>query len=336
MVKLINGLPDGLLPYSPPKSRYIEVSVPELPVGDAGHKNAMQSDGLGSSFSEVKTASYFRCVRLPNGQTLPTPDHEQEERRLFPRFLRCDCCLDDDAMVVAPAPSKDEEENRGAWKNESDWFTKRDEFIQQLASTSQPQPNLHNICGLCAAIFSASDILRHRSWRRLLSAYFSTSPRVFESFQHHLNPLALKESAESCHCCHMIWKSLSPEQQLILLNGDKKICTLARTQGGWNVPESNYSRRRRIRLIIRKGGRSNLTQAINPAFRSKSRKSLFSEFWTEERDIWIIPHFGGMKRPQRWYNGVVAANANAIATYDEYVDPFLVAAPSTECSFKSN
>src|SRR5689334_1959017 len=113
-----------------------------------------KADFVASSSSSV----YFPKAFLERGvRKLNTPLFEVSERKAFPHFLRCHCCLNDDAKLSYCCRTPDEErlfEQQDHWTStiarERERFLAQSKTVQNDRISRRTEHGVHKLCHRCA------------------------------------------------------------------------------------------------------------------------------------------------------------------------------------------
>ena len=251
---------------------------------------------------------YFPRDKLSAEKSLSRPQLKTYECQMFPRFLRCSCCINDSCITCPKSIGYDSEQSANNFPERlKHRLNVRSKFLAHTVSrssslnTDEPTSavNPHLLCNVCLWICCSSSILQARDALNPIR-HFSPHIRERECFEHYSIPQMLFDSAKNgCHLCTLIMSSMSPEQHQSLFDTDstledqrRRALEEASEDGGKQAIEEKYRRLRRVRLTI-----ETFDGDIQP--RDSQLKNVHS-LEISKGGAQIVPHFGKFHRPRRW------------------------------------
>lgn len=276
---------------------------------------------------------YHPRKKLPKGKALPQPDHEREERRAFPYFLRCSCCIDAAPIHVADVePTTGGRYSSGREQHE-DWNINRTSFLQKPPTCHLggfpvgDSLDLHRLCSVCKNLCASSRILNFLG-QSSFCHHFRLQLRDVENLVHHDTPQTLRQAVEhGCHLCTLFWNCMNEDQQRVLLEGDHKIqleleneLDLARGRHDEVDIRRRYQARRCVTIVVESLAVHPLDKPDLPTdFSMALKHSLLVTPYAQ-----LIPHFGNMKRPRRWKKSIRDFEHIAYDGESEFTNPIYV------------
>ena len=257
-------------------------------------------------------------------------------------FSRCSCCVD----LVNENIALTSLDVKPLWKDQRDLYLKLPPRNHTIYGAYPAGPittsdqnldriSLHNLCWVCAAVCSNSELLRIKRgvltykqfWKYVLLA-FRREALVSESFKHHDSAIQLRDSATSgCHLCYLIWASLSSEQQRSLLG---EAASTSR-----QLSETN-GQGRRVDIPTLSSLRSEVRIYLKIVLSSAQIGSLRNRSHGTKSSLYLIPHFGLNTMPCRWMRARRQEQAKlhdqdpTAEWWREHVDPIEIRATSKQ------